>query len=360
MSMYEQRLAKDKDDIRRRVSDVGSRVSDAVQAAVDALLARDEAACGRIILGDLPINREVREIDKLCHAFVARHLPSAGHLRFVSSVLQMNVALERVGDYAATIAREGVQLSTAPPPDIAEEMRQLGKRASALLRRAVTAFTARDEELARATKPQAKALDDIYARAFQDLASEQRKAPVIDLFAFLTVFHRLGRVSDQAKNICEETLFELTGETKPPKRYRVLFVDARATLVAPLAVALARKSFPESGSYELAGFQAGDTLAPELRKLGADLALDLTGIAPARLDISSESLRAYHVIVCLSREARRQFTRIPFDTVVLVWDLPSWSEGPSDELDMRLKELSHHLSSEIHELMVTMRGEGAS
>ena len=69
-----------------------------------ALLTRDRELAAEVILGDLPINREVRAIDALCHAFVARHLPSAGHLRFVSSVLRLNVELERIGDYAVTIA----------------------------------------------------------------------------------------------------------------------------------------------------------------------------------------------------------------------------------------------------------------
>ena len=96
MSGYEQRLAEDKAEIRRRVVDVGARVEKAVSSAVDALLSHDRAGAYRLVLEDLPINREVRALNQRCHAFIARHIPSAGHLRFVSSVLQMNVALERI------------------------------------------------------------------------------------------------------------------------------------------------------------------------------------------------------------------------------------------------------------------------
>lgn len=359
MSLYEQRLATDKDELRRRVTAVGERVGLAIQKAVDALLERNEAACSRIILGDLPVNRETRAIDKLCHAFVARHLPSAGHLRFVSSVLQMNVALERVGDYAASIAREGVQLTTPPPQDVAEEIRLLSKQACSVFGKAITAFTQRDEDLARTTKPQAKDLEAVYAAAYRDLVARGAVVPTADLFALLTVFHRLGRVSDQAKNICEETLFELTGETKPPKQYKVLFVDARGTLVSPLAVALARKAFPESGAYSFVGYQAGNALAPELKQIAAEMALDLSSLTPTSLDASIESLQKFHVIVCLSEDARRKIPAVPFATVVLVWELPPWSEGPSEELPLRLKDLGHFLSSEIRDLMVTMRGEDA-
>jgi len=102
MNGYERRLAEDKREIRRRVVAVGERVRAAVEMSVESLLRGDRAECARVILGDLPINREVRSINKLCHAFIARHLPSAGHLRFVSAVLQMNIGLERIGDYAVT------------------------------------------------------------------------------------------------------------------------------------------------------------------------------------------------------------------------------------------------------------------
>ena len=49
------------------------------------------------VLGDNPINRNSRKLDSLCHAFIARHLPSAGHLRLMSSIVRVNVALERIG-----------------------------------------------------------------------------------------------------------------------------------------------------------------------------------------------------------------------------------------------------------------------
>ena len=120
MNGYEQRLAHDKAEIRRRVVAVGDTVRKAVAAAVEGLIQLDHAKCYGIMLGDLPVNREVRAINKLCHGFIARHLPSAGHLRFVSSVLQLYVALERIGDYAVSISREGVQLGSAPPETLAE------------------------------------------------------------------------------------------------------------------------------------------------------------------------------------------------------------------------------------------------
>jgi phosphate transport system protein len=355
MSRYEERLTADKTAIRDRVVAVGARVERAVSDAVAALVVRDRAAAYRIVLGDLPINRESRAIDRLCHAFVARHLPSAGHLRFVSSVLQMNVALERVGDYAVTIAREAVQLTESPPDDLAREITVLCSEVCGILRQAMLAFANQDAELARKAKPLASRVDATYGRTIYEVLAKGIGRSLPDTFALLTVFSKLERVSDQAKNVCEETLFELTGETKPPKRYEVLFVDDDCTLLAPLAVALARKAFPESGAYACAGHAPGAALAPELEALAEKLALDLGGIAPAALVASRDALADYHVVVCLTPEAEGHITVVPYSTALLTWNPSSAEAADGAGLEASAKVLA----GEIRELMVTMRGAEA-
>lgn len=360
MSRYEQRLAADKSAIRERVHAVGDRVEKAIADAVQSLIARDRQTANRIILGDLPINREIRAIDNQCHAFVARHLPSARHLRFVSSVLQMNVAIERVGDYAVSISREGIQLSEPVPDSIAEEIRALADQVTTTLRQALKAFGAEDADLARATKLSAVKIERSYGRTIRGHIKDGIGRSFPDTFATLTVFSKLERVNDQAKNLCEETLFELTGETKPPKRYKVLFVDARCTLLAPLAEVLAKKAFPESGIFDCAGYDAGDALAPELGELAERLGLDFAGTRPAQLNASRDALEDYHVIVCLSADAAKHIEDLPYATVMLTWELsPITDAAASGNLTARLETISKELASEIRELMVTMRGAGA-
>ena len=97
MSHYEERLEQYLTRIITTVRDLGERVEVAVDRAVRALLTSDHDLSSAVIVGDLPINRDVRNLDRLCHVFVARHLPSAGHLRLVSSVLRLNIAIERTG-----------------------------------------------------------------------------------------------------------------------------------------------------------------------------------------------------------------------------------------------------------------------
>lgn len=360
MTSYEQRLAEDKGEIRKRVSAVAAEVRKAVAEAVEASVTRNRQACYQIVLGDPAINREIRSIDQRCRAFVARHLPSAGHLRFVSSVIQMNVAIERIGDYAVTIAREGAQLSCAPPDSIVEDIRVLAEDADDSFGNAILAFSERDVELARATRPRARIVDAAYGRAFHDLTNEGKHLPLVDSFALLMIIKRLERVSDQAKNISEETLFELTGEVKPGKTYRILFADATDSLLAPLAVALARKAFPESGIYESAGVQPAGGLAPELSKLAISQVLDFTGSVPSPMPTSRKELEAYHVIVSLAPQVVERIEEMPYSTSLLEWKPFGHGDENLQNVDgSRLEKIAHYLGNEIQTLMVALRGEDA-
>ena len=64
-----------------------------------------------IILRDTFIDALDREIDRLCLEFIIRQQPVGMHLRFAAAAIKINLELERVGDYAKSIAKQGLKLS---------------------------------------------------------------------------------------------------------------------------------------------------------------------------------------------------------------------------------------------------------
>ena len=128
-SHYEERLQKDLAWIQDLIGIVGHAITKAIDDAVRSVLNHDQDLAALTVIGDYTINRQTRELDRLCHAFVARHLPSAGHLRYVSSVLRLSIALERIGDYAATVSRSAVQLSSAPSPVVRRDIEMMCEHA---------------------------------------------------------------------------------------------------------------------------------------------------------------------------------------------------------------------------------------
>lgn len=360
MKRYEARLAHDMNAIQQRVAGIADAVRDAVNEAVTGLETFDKERLYNVILNDHPINRESRTIDAMCHAFVARHLPAAGPLRFVSSVLRLNIGLERIGDYAVTMGRVGAQLQKPIPAPLIADIRELADQTIHMLRTATRAFLEEDAELARETKPIAKEIDGVYDRMFHNIVSADDGRPRTEVVRVLTILDQIERVSDQAKNICEEAVFVATGETKKPKVYKILFVDRTNGLVSQLAKALAQKAFPESGIFHSAGWAPGEQIDPALGRIANKLALDIEDFEVREFSDLTRSPAKYHVIVTLVPGVDTALPEIPFHSILQNWNLGSRPEGDDATVDARLDDLSRDLRAQIRDLMVTLRGEDAS
>ena len=79
-----------------------------------------------------------------------RHQPAGAHLRLVFTTIHANRELERIGDYAESIARQAWLGPLAPQPAYARITR-VGQLAIQMLGGGVRAFLAQDADLARQT-----------------------------------------------------------------------------------------------------------------------------------------------------------------------------------------------------------------
>lgn len=360
MTHYEQRLAADLQKIRERVVTMARYAERAFADATSAMLHDDDELAYATILGDHRLNRDSHDLDALCHAFIARHLPSAGHLRFVSSVLRMNIAIERIGDYAVTIGRESAQLNKRPTDEIRRDLHAMAEQSRGMLSRATDAFEQRDADLARATIATAADVDLSFDNVFADLleAGDADALPLVDLFALLITFNRVERVSDQAKNLCEEVIFVETGKTKPAKVYPIAFVDERNDCLSIMAQAIAEKAYPNGGRYLSAGWSPADSLDP-----GFDAFMDQRGhstddLKPGSVTRRLGTLQDLHVVVGIGADPRPHLPPIPYHVVVQIWDLEAPAEGLDRErTDAMLDDRYRQLAARIEDLMETLHGE---
>lgn len=362
MSHYERRLEEDLTAIREHMHELGEHVEESLKDAVEALLSHDWDAANQVILGDRGTNRSSRQLDRLCHAFVVRHAPSAGHLRFVSSVLRLSVALERMGDYAVTVARETIQLSASPPDSVRRDIELIAHQSWSMLDQALHAFMTQDVDLARVTVGQGDQVEMTFQKVYADLLAEGEQGvhSVKDLFALLGAIASIGRVSDYAKNICEETVFTVTGETKEPKVFRILFVDERNELESQIAEAFARKAYPNTGRYESAGWNPGERVPETTVGFLADHGLDLAGLVPTPFETSPARLADYHIVVALDTEVRKRLTEIPYRTVVVEWDLPPGpGEADTAEGQAAIEETYRAVTAHVRSLMESLSGADA-
>lgn len=350
MSHLEVRQEKDLNTIREKMVGQADLVAVAVEEAVQAVQTGDRKLAHAVVLRDHPINRNMRSIDRLCHNFIAVHLPSAGPLRLLSSIIRANVELERIGDYAVTIAREAVQMSTLPKDGMGRELDRVAGESLLMLRQSVKAFKELNAELARGTMAISEQLENDMDLVYEELISNTQRAEVKDNLAIFVVFTQLKRVADQAKNLCEHTIFAVTGEEKAAKVYRVLFVDRGNTLLGPLAAAIASSSFPHGGIFESAGKECGDALDPRLVDFLQERGLSVSGLRPRALSsLTARELAEQQVVVCLEGAIEEYLDTPPFHTAVQEWDL-----GDADNMENIYREIA----SRTRDLMELLRGEG--
>jgi phosphate transport system protein len=361
MSHYEERLERDLLYIREQVAEMAGLVETATKKAMHALQTGNNKLAAATVLEDHVINRSMRRIDQLCHKFIALHLPSAGPLRMLSSVIRANIELERIGDYAVTIARESLQLSSPPSGTLSHELERVGSETYLMLSQSIKAFNELNPEMAKATMIMEEQMENDLDIIYSELMSNDDRDTVKNLLAMFAVFTQLKRVADQAKNLCEETVFAATGDTKAPKIYNILFLDEDNSCQSQIAEAIARKNFPESGRYISAGRQPAAELNPAMVEFldnhGVNLAVSAK---PGAIDMTPLQLTTQHVIVSLQGPVDTYMGSIPFHTTPLEWDIsPAPTVNDTAETNKWLEETYRDMAVQIRDLMETLRGEGA-
>jgi len=354
---YEERMEVERSEIDRKLRKVAGLVEKQMQDAVQALLTFDVDLANQVTLGDRQVNRRIKELDYLCHAFIVRHAPSGGHLRFVSAVLRLDVALERVGDYASSIGREVAHLTRGPSESVGRDIELIAMQSRRTFQQSIQAFHDRNVPAARETYGLADQTDFTLNAVFAALleAGEKREIPLADAFALLRIVNLIKRVAEQSENVCEQTIFAVTGDTRDPKVFRILFVGDRNDRGTLMAEAYARKAFPESGMYRSAGWTPAEVIDPALAAFLDDKGIDVRGIQPSSLEAALNAPQHFHVIVCLAPAQRELMADAPFRSVVLEWDV---NGTPGMERDV-LEAIYREVSVRVQDLMVTLAGPDA-
>ncbi len=359
MSHYEQRLEHDLKRIRDAIADMAARVATGVSDAVRAFQTGDSRLAAATILGDQPINRAMREIDRLCHAFIAVHLPSGSHLRLLSSAIRANIALERIGDYAVTIARASGQLSEPPGGELGHELERIAIEATVMLGQSIEAFNTLYAEQARATMVLEKEMEYDLESVYSELTASPGREKVKELLVVFMVLTHLKRVADQAKNLCEETVFAVTGEGKAPKVYNILFLDEDNSCLGKMAELVARKAYPASGSYSSCGRNPAAALNQHMVRFLENHGFDLTDARPVPLDLTRAELVDKHVIVSLQGPVKSYIPQLPLHTTAIEWDVGSAPGGDIDQQAEQWEALYRDIATRVRDLMEILRGPDA-
>lgn len=350
MSHFEERMEADLKVIRDKLWNLGEDVEIALHNAKKVLILRDSELAYATILADGPINRDSRECDRLCHTFIARHLPGAGHLRELASTARVNVTLERVGDYAGTICREALQITTPLSAQLSNSIDVIFDEAISILADSRKSFRDGNAEMAIALMQMAKRVEGKMDSVYEILFAEDDRLDGASMMAVFVVFNLLKRVADQAKNICDQTVYAVKGIAKIPKTYRILFLDQPGSGAAQLATAIGRKNYPESGYFMAATPGVADPVSASLQAFLAETGLPDEDLVTEQFEVLEHDLADFIVIVSLSGKVEDYVSKMPFHSSALNWEMP---EGNDPQQYYRV------LREEIQQLMMLLAGDTA-
>jgi phosphate transport system protein len=246
-SYLEESLQRGIDLIRTKVIEMGNLEERALQGSLQALVERNRQLAYSVILRDQYIDELEKELDRLCLEFLVRQQPVGLPLRFVYAAIKINNELERIGDYAESIARHSLRINALEPQPSYAKFVEIANMAIPMLRNAIQAFIDQNADLARATMELEEKVDNIRNSIHSDVVHlrEEGKLPLEMLAPLLIISSRFERVADQACNICEEVLYMCTGEYikhKGGEAFRMLFVDDSNACTSQMAEGIAAHS----------------------------------------------------------------------------------------------------------------------
>ena len=200
--------------LQDELMNLGNMVGQAVMGSVDALNNRNLDASRQIYLADHLINEKRYQIEHECLTIIATQQPMARDLRLLAAILEIITELERIGDYAKGICKINFLLGSQPLVKPLIDIPRMAEIGLDMLQRSLVAFVALDSETARSIPQEDELVDNLYNTVYAELLEIMIADPTkIDRANYLVwVAHNLERLADRVTNICERTVFVVTGE----------------------------------------------------------------------------------------------------------------------------------------------------
>lgn len=194
---------------------MGELSTQQLEQACKVLIDRDNEAADALVAADAKIDALEALISHDVLRLLALRQPMAGDLREVYSALKITADIERVGDYAANIAKRSKILNQSKPMPAISALPGLFALAGELMHEAMQAFLQQDVTAAERVRARDAELDALYTRLFREVLTYMAEDPrmITPGTHLLFIAKNIERIGDHATNIAESALFIVNGET---------------------------------------------------------------------------------------------------------------------------------------------------
>lgn len=210
--VYEEKMGH----LQERLQYMGSLVEDSIARSIEALKRQDMNLAQAVIDADDIIDNLEAEIEEKCLEVIATQQPMAKDLRRVATLFKMVNDLERMADYATSIAKITLRIADQPLIKPLVDIPRMAILSQKMVKQSLDAYVRQDVELAAAVGQDDDEVDNLFGQIFRELLTIMMENPktITQATHLLFVGRWLERISDHATNIAEEVIFLVTGEKK--------------------------------------------------------------------------------------------------------------------------------------------------
>ena len=203
--------------IKTEVSEMWTLVYQQMENAYKAVMEGDKELANQVVAREKRVNAYELSIDSDIEDFIALYNPVAVDLRFALAMLNINNNLERIGDYADSIARFVVRVDVKPEVKaiIAElQLQDMYDLVLSMLNSTYEALKNHNIAQAKAIFEKDDTLDQINRNAIDALTNYATQHPesVRLCLEISGIFRKLERAGDHINNLAEETIYYIDAE----------------------------------------------------------------------------------------------------------------------------------------------------
>ncbi|HBM81341.1 MAG: phosphate signaling complex protein PhoU [Clostridiales bacterium] len=193
---------------------MGGAVESQINDCIISLVEQDEKKALEVIDKDDIIDDMEADIEEACVKLIARQQPLAIDLRRIFTSIKIVTDLERIGDYAVDIARITIRLKDEKYIKPLIDIPRMADIVQKMIKDSLDAYIKLDVKASEEISNMDDEIDGSYKQVFRELLvlmlEDPRKITQATQFLFVCKF--LERIGDHVTNICEWTIFLITGE----------------------------------------------------------------------------------------------------------------------------------------------------
>jgi len=212
---------------------MGRLAAQQISDSVVAMAERDTDLAAAVVSRDANLDDLERKVEAQTVRLLALRHPKANDLRVVIAGLRIANNLERIGDFAANVAKRVMVLHALPEVTLARSMRPIGRSVADMLTSVMRAYDEDDAALAMEVRNRDEEVDRAYTALFRELLTYMMESPnrITACTHLLFAAKNLERIGDHATNIAETLCFRVLGQ--PLEEARVKGDDTSTMTVMP-------------------------------------------------------------------------------------------------------------------------------